>query len=440
MGQGIDWSLVKVDWEMPIRAMLEKGRQAQQGAATAMQGNIAAMRTQEDARQADMANALGQQQLQQQGQQQDQQFQLAQQTLDQEGQMQSDQRQMQQQGVDLKLAQKSDDDNFNHVKSMMALKMQADQAAGVLQAKDKQQAWKQYTDSITKLGQDPMTLGLPLTYNKDANDFLKTQLRTSVDGLQTGMQYGDAIKPQSTNPLDVDTSTPQGKAQAAMNKQILANDLTHINEGRKNIASFNNFLGQIPAIQQAAEDFDKYSLTGLSAAGGLGQVAAEFGAGMSDNQAKAAAAGGVINQWGKTIALLKKSLMPGSMSDSDRELLMSLSISTAMPKEEFKQKLGMIQGFMQRAVAEQSFKEAYLSQNGNLFGADKAWGGFMSEHPVVDSKTRQVTGDNDFRAYLGNTLQTNDAQRSSRFLSGPPQQQMQQPVLNQPSNMYGPTN
>lgn len=419
MGQGINWDLVKVDWRMVVDAMLEKGRQQTAVNTAAIAASAQNNATAQRGRESQMQNQLGQQRI-------------AADTKIAGMKLQADQNQFNQ-GMNLqkmKMAQEADKNNFQKVRDMMALQIQADASAAVLKSKDKQLSWKMYTDAVMKLGQDPMKLGLPVSYNKDANDFLKTQLSSAVEGLKHQMSPNSLPGRKTTNPLAVDSSTPEGKAQLEMNKQSFKSDIEHINEGRKNIASFNNFLGQVPAVQKAAEDFDKYSLTGMGLAGKLGKVAAEAGAGISDNQSKAAAAGGVIDQWGQTVALLKKSLMPGSMSDSDRDLLMGLSVNTGMPKEEFGEKLNMIQGFMQRSIQEQSFKEMYLSQNGTLSGADAAWGRFMMEHPVVDPSTRELTGDNNFTPYLGDAMVSNEAQKV---------QEGQRSILNQPPNMYGPT-
>lgn len=397
MSQGIDWSLAKIDWSLPVQAMIAKGNQnaqitssGQQAVASMGNAQVASqttMRGQDlDNQQAQANNQLAYAKL---GQDQDQ----FNQTLD-------FHKDTQQQDSTIKL---------------MGLQVQADMAAAVLGAKDKQTAWKQYTDSVTKLGQDPAKIGLPVTYNKDAHEFLSSQLGSAVDGINAhtqsnGMTTGTA-----------NTGTPQGKVNAKASQEVLKKDLEWINEGRKTVAPMEGARAKLENLKVAVDDFEKYSLTGLGTGGHLGRLAAEAGSRFSPDQAKAATAGKIIDDTGKAFAYMKRKDMFGSgqFSDPDRDALESISFTTSTPKDSLLANANLAVGFMTRAQEQQSFNEAYLSQNGVSQGADVAWRQFNNDHPVVDPKTRQINPSADWREYLGRQSSNNQAQ------------------LNQPSNMYG---
>lgn len=388
----IDWAnLTQVNWDLPVKAMLQKMSISQQAQASANQTSVGMAGVQQNREQAGLQYNAAMAQTNMQGD-------IAQQRINMEKDQFPQELNIKQQMVDVQKGQLE----LDKIVKPLALKVQMDTAMATLAAEDKRAAWKNYTDIITKTGIDPGSIGLPVNYNKDAKSFLEYQVKTGAEGINqfvgtNGMTAGTPTASTGDPKLDRQNAAAKYK-----------NDLQSINDLRKDTAQLSAAADQLPSVLQAADDFDANAVGGMGAGAGLAGIAAKIGAKFgSSGSNKAATAAEIIDRFRVSQGLALKTLMPGSMSDSDRDLLLGTSVDINMPKEAFKTKAEYIAAFNSRAVQKRSFAEDYLKTHGTLDGMQDNWDSYMKENPVVDPKSMKAIsgGKSDYSPYLGQAQQ-----------------------------------
>lgn len=461
----INWNLAKLDWDMVLRHRAEMAKvsasmnNAAMAAGASMQnaqtGAEASMANAQTGAQASMQNAALQaqvatrgQDIAEHGQALDYAAKMAGLGVQARGQDLAQQQAMmemqtKQRGQDVAMAQSGLGNLPPIQKELLNHQMDAQAAQSVLFGKNPQQAWDKYYEALKISGKNPEALGLSPVANAHTMMYMGDVLDRSTKAISSITAGGENSK-QSSQP----TKTEQAQ-QAQANKleaMSVNQNLKYINNLKEEAGKYASSLPDMESARSALRQYNSFG-PGLgpgfsTVTEALSTAAAKLG---SEKGKEAQSAGAVIDSLGNSLALLKRSDMPGALSDSDRNFLVSMSISRDKTLQENEAALSALQAGMERKVLQSTFMEAWAANHGGkLDGAMDAFRQFNQDYPMVDPKTHEIRSvpADAWQKYAGVNVQQQmpDQQQQQMVMEQPQAQPQQMPPQPPMQNIYGPSN
>lgn len=253
---------------------------------------------------------------------------------------------------------------------------------------------------------------------------LQAQVQMSHDRVGAIMQRNGIIAARQgmSDPNQTSPQLPPGALTGANNSVQAANDKAQYATDAKTVAAHQTFTANAPQVisdinsgLQAINTYQANKLPiapGMGSLGSFGEIMNKVAAstGLFSNASTADQAAATINRLSDSAGInqlvtnLQKTRMPKELLPKDSDALSNLSVSMNDTPEAAQTKLGLAKQFVQRGSDMGSMQNAWLQQNGNLNGFDQAFGKYVQENPILNQKTGQLNpnqpADGAWKAYM----------------------------------------